>query len=204
MNWSKSQSWDDVRESVIKRDDHECRFCGTSEQEHQEEHGSGLHAHHIIPESDGGVDRASNLITVCNSCHRTLEETHAKAMSELQDTYSDAEAGATLTVKRCWNHVEQLDKRLSKFKSSHPVFADEFNLYEDGERDGIPIIESGRLSDMLGTVDDEWAFVLNWGYKWGIIEGASPIENWIPDAVSDEALEESELPEAAVEDQYEN
>ena len=78
-------SWRDVRETVLERDGHECRFCGTTNEEHLEEHGRGLEAHHILPEADGGPDRPSNLITGCISCHRTLESTHAKAVRTLQE-----------------------------------------------------------------------------------------------------------------------
>ena len=75
--------WRDVRETVLERDGYECRFCGTTNEEHLEEHDRGLEAHHVIPQADGGPDTPANLITVCISCHRTFESTHAKAMGAL-------------------------------------------------------------------------------------------------------------------------
>lgn len=42
------------------RDKYRCRHCNSS---------FGLHPHHIIYRSQGGLDELSNLITLCHSCH---------------------------------------------------------------------------------------------------------------------------------------
>lgn len=73
--------WASVREDVLERDSYKCRFCEISDEEHRSKYGRGLTAHHIIPRRDGGPDTLENLITVCQSCHNTLERTHAKAVS---------------------------------------------------------------------------------------------------------------------------
>jgi len=44
-----------------------CKFCGRDEEKLLEEH-------HIIPQRYNGEDTNENLVTVCKSCHRTLEE----------------------------------------------------------------------------------------------------------------------------------
>jgi len=79
----RGDGWDATRRRVLERDDQACRFCGVTDEQHRDEHDRGLHAHHIIPKNDGGSDDVDNLITVCCRCHRTLEETHAKALVEL-------------------------------------------------------------------------------------------------------------------------
>jgi len=43
-----------------------CYFCG--------EGGSVLEQHHIIPERMGGLDRDDNLVGLCPTCHRKLEQ----------------------------------------------------------------------------------------------------------------------------------
>lgn len=76
--------WNSIRKDVLERDNRECRFCEITEGEHRSKYGRGLTAHHIIPERDGGPDTLGNLITVCQSCHQTLERTHAKAVFGLE------------------------------------------------------------------------------------------------------------------------
>lgn len=51
----------DVRYYVFARDEYTCQVC--------KKKGKVLHTHHIIYRSEGGTDRANNLITVCSDCH---------------------------------------------------------------------------------------------------------------------------------------
>lgn len=51
----------DVRYFVFARDKYTCQVCHRKNQV--------LHTHHIVYRSDGGTDRADNLITVCTDCH---------------------------------------------------------------------------------------------------------------------------------------
>lgn len=100
-----SDQWEDIREDVLARDDYECRFCGMSDEEHQEEYKHGLHAHHIIPDAEGGPTSMQNLITVCRSCHQTLEVTHARAVSQLRSEDVEGSAPATDSEGVDWNAV---------------------------------------------------------------------------------------------------
>lgn len=52
----------DERYYVFARDNYTCQCCGKSK-------GKILQTHHIIYRSNGGTDRADNLITVCTDCH---------------------------------------------------------------------------------------------------------------------------------------
>lgn len=71
---------EETRQQVRERDDHKCRFCETEEN---------LHTHHIIPRSAGGSDDKENLITVCQSCHNTIESTQGKALKRLKGTFRE-------------------------------------------------------------------------------------------------------------------
>jgi RRXRR protein/HNH endonuclease len=53
---------------VLDRDGYSCQFClGKSKD-------SRLHVHHIIFRSSGGSDEESNLIVLCETCHKKLHE----------------------------------------------------------------------------------------------------------------------------------
>jgi len=196
---AEGDGWDATRRRVLERDDHECRFCGVSDDAHREEHGRGLAAHHIIPDGDGGEDTPANLITVCQSCHRTLESTHAKAVAQLKrdeydDDRTDALPVATYAFNLCRLNSDALDGKLGDFFDTHPVFSSEFNLYDEGGVDGRTI-RSTRLDDMVGHVSSEWSFLVNYGYKKALFDVYVSMDGWCRDVPDTEALAESELPE---------
>lgn len=64
----KTFGYYDVRYYVFARDDYTCQVC------HRK--GGILHTHHIVYKSEGGTDKADNLITVCSECHTS--ENHKK------------------------------------------------------------------------------------------------------------------------------
>ena len=73
---SKPIPWKKISASVMMRDGYSCRVCGKSDLElvnsstkYNKLH-LGLEVHHIIPRKDGGSDSFSNLITLCEECHR--------------------------------------------------------------------------------------------------------------------------------------
>ena len=65
MVWS--DRWQRLRKKILKRDGYSCVECSTSRKDVGIE---CLHVHHILPRSDGGEDDVSNLITLCEECHR--------------------------------------------------------------------------------------------------------------------------------------
>ena len=197
--------WDATRRRVLKRDDHACRFCGVTDDQHRDEHDRGLHAHHIIPKNDGGSDDESNLLTVCCRCHRTLEETHAKAIGEIEEKQNAetirAKAAATYAVRHAWATAGTLDDDLAEFIDGHPTFRKEFGTFDENADTRPPCVESYTLRDMLGDVSSEWAFLVNYGYKVGQLDAAGYIEGWATsEAIDDDALAESELPDPRVDD----
>ena len=53
-----------LREAVFLRDGYKCQCCEKTVKD-----GAILHVHHIKYRSQGGTNRMSNLITVCDKCH---------------------------------------------------------------------------------------------------------------------------------------
>lgn len=65
--------WAMARETALERDEFECQFCGMAESIHYKVYDAGLQVHHIVPRRFGGTHAPENLITVCRSCHGTVE-----------------------------------------------------------------------------------------------------------------------------------
>jgi ATP-dependent DNA helicase RecQ len=59
----EEQAWQRARLIVLERDGWTCREC--DEKTPRDE----LDVHHLIPQSAGGQDVASNCVTLCDGCH---------------------------------------------------------------------------------------------------------------------------------------
>lgn len=62
----RSRNWQKVRKTILERDNYTCQRCG-------EEGDKSLHVHHIVPWLESHDNSPENLITLCCSCHRTIE-----------------------------------------------------------------------------------------------------------------------------------
>jgi len=67
------------RKNIIRRDDHQCQYCG--------KRGVPLTIDHVMPKRRGGKDTWENLVTACIDCNnakgdRTPEESHMPLMKE--------------------------------------------------------------------------------------------------------------------------
>ncbi len=60
------QNWNHVRDKALKKAGYKCQHCGSP---------SNLHVHHKKQVANGGKDKLSNLIVLCQSCHHKV---HAK------------------------------------------------------------------------------------------------------------------------------
>jgi hypothetical protein len=58
------RKWKKQSARVFKRDNYQCQLCGSNKK---------LNAHHVIPWRVEHNDKMSNLITLCDSCHRRIE-----------------------------------------------------------------------------------------------------------------------------------
>ncbi|PSQ62148.1 MAG: hypothetical protein BRD21_07210 [Halobacteriales archaeon SW_8_66_22] len=65
--------WNSRSRKVKKRDGYTCQNCGAKGGP---KGNNELHAHHIVPISDGGSHKKSNLKTLCKDCHNAI---HHKA-----------------------------------------------------------------------------------------------------------------------------
>ena len=59
-----------LRMKVLQRDGRRCRICG---QRPDDDVNVVLHVHHIRPRELGGTTEATNLITLCHTCHTGLD-----------------------------------------------------------------------------------------------------------------------------------
>ncbi len=70
-------NWEKQRRLALKRDGYVCQDCGISNRKQQDEHGEGLHVHHLKKrrkfESYEKANRLGNLISLCRSCHYEWE-----------------------------------------------------------------------------------------------------------------------------------
>jgi len=87
------------------RDGFKCRVCGAEDN---------LQVHHIVPGSDGGTDRLSNVMTLCKSCHQKHHKEGLKLPRQKTSFYISAA------------HVQQgknyLQHELSKIAPLHTTF----------------------------------------------------------------------------------
>ena len=64
----EQKGFDNVKAYVRYRDGYKCQVC-------KGESGSDvLHVHHIVFRSQGGTDNPSNLITLCETCHKAIHD----------------------------------------------------------------------------------------------------------------------------------
>ena len=52
-----------LRFEILKRDGYRCKYCGANGEK------VTLHVDHVFPESKGGKDNPSNLVTACSDCN---------------------------------------------------------------------------------------------------------------------------------------
>jgi len=66
--------WDTRRIAVLQRDSYTCSNCGVRSGPYGGDSAPPLHVHHVVPLSDGGSNRLSNLTTLCESCHNDAHD----------------------------------------------------------------------------------------------------------------------------------
>ncbi len=75
-------NWAEQRRKVLQRDNYECQRCGITQSEHRSQNDIGLDVHHRQPirtfQSPENANTLDNLVTLCRSCHNTIEPPNAK------------------------------------------------------------------------------------------------------------------------------
>jgi len=127
------------RERVLERDGYECRFCGVSDGEHRQENGNGLHVHHLVPRGANGGNEVDNLISVCASCHKTLEHTQG----DLLKRYNSGKDEKIAELEGRLDELTTQKKRADNWK-------EDFNQAMDGFQELL----SHRLKITIYTVHE--------------------------------------------------
>lgn len=99
--------WDSRRKRVYERDNHTCQNCGASGQSVE------LHAHHIVPKSNGGSHDLSNLTTLCPECHnaavgKDMGLTNRKQSIDRASTVNDKDLEFEGTIEDPRSLIERL------------------------------------------------------------------------------------------------
>lgn len=189
-------SWQSIRKEAISRDGGVCRFCDISNEEHKDEYGYALSVHHIIPKSDGGSNELDNLITVCRSCHKTIQHTQASAFAELADDSSPetdsededdaADEGDEVDEGDKWE-FENAAQALQEAKSIIKETAEESSQTDTEPKvgtDEMPVVGKQERGEML--------LALTASEFRKLVQGEVPPE--LADTVVNDLMKESGLP----------
>lgn len=91
-----------TREAVLVRDNYTCQICGKSIKD-----GVVLHTHHIIPQSEGGSDKPSNLLTVCHKCHTSKEHKKGGVLFKLEPVSKPLKEATYMNIIR-WRIINKI------------------------------------------------------------------------------------------------
>lgn len=87
---------------------------------------AGLHSHHLIKRSDGGLDTVGNLITLCYVCHQRCHEGHGKGAERL--TALDFQIDMLIRLQERlpkrqfrWDGVLETMKRKAALRATEPT-----------------------------------------------------------------------------------
>ncbi|MCP4108475.1 MAG: restriction endonuclease [Desulfobacteraceae bacterium] len=69
------------KSACLTRDNHKCRVCASE---------SDLRVHHVKPKSEGGTDKLSNLMTLCEACHEKHHKEGLKLPKQKSSFYISA------------------------------------------------------------------------------------------------------------------
>jgi DEAD/DEAH box helicase domain-containing protein len=112
--------WQDIRVSILQRDDQRCQVCGIHLPETQ------LHVHHKIPfRTFGDLDTAnhpSNLVTLCPVCHRRAEQ-NVRVRSGLSGVAYLVANLAPLTLLCDHRDIGSFSEAESEMTEGRPVIA---------------------------------------------------------------------------------
>lgn len=111
-----------LRFSVLKRDNHTCRYCGAAAPDVK------LTVDHVIPVALGGDDKPTNLVTACQPCNAGKGATPLEA-----ETVADIEKNAIEHAHAIKLAAEMLSKDLRGKDSLASKFNTAWEEYE-----GVP------------------------------------------------------------------
>lgn len=92
------KNWDEIRRAVLERDRYKC--CNNPTHVSQE-----LHVHHVVPITRGGTHQLSNLITLCDDCHKKVhphlneDETNETGVDHLEIDFADIDISTNFVIR---------------------------------------------------------------------------------------------------------
>jgi len=172
----QSQTWEATRKQVLDRDGHACRFCDMTEKEHQEKHDQGLHAHHVLPRNAGGRDVHENLITVCISCHQTIESAHADAVEEhiRSDGNKELDHHVQEILSRWDDSLNECEKRINSYLKRHPSIQQRQEIYATPDPVNLHFPDEYQPKFVHGQrgifeIESEYDLFLSIGFRSGLL-----------------------------------
>ena len=102
-----SEDWDVIRAQVYKRDGYRCVMCGKKGK---------LHAHHIVPVRISKNNSLSNLVSVCDRCHRKLEEVGFSILQNGGHQSDIKRVELTMIMEERRKRKEEYEKKLEEKK----------------------------------------------------------------------------------------
>lgn len=115
---SYPSDWDSRREQVYRRDNYECQNCG---REGGTNTSISLHAHHVVPKSQGGSHDKSNLISVCEDCHHAI---HGDKEAPKGNNTGNVQKSGIDDVRDLQQFIESLHKLTQETNALITIFAD--------------------------------------------------------------------------------
>ena len=114
-----------TRAMILARDNHTCQLCKGKHKD------SKLEVHHIIFRQNGGSDEATNLITLCHTCHYDLH--HGKISAQRLKNLQGKAYGQL-------KHASQMNVIISQLKRLYPEAIETFGYVTKANREvlGLP------------------------------------------------------------------
>lgn len=137
------KGWYNVKAYVLHRDGYTCQHCKGKSKDKK------LHVHHIIFLSQGGTDTPSNLIALCNSCHKKLHNGEFQLKAKPSKTKYATEMG--IIKSQLQKYFGAFDKTYgyeTKFKREKVL-----NLPKSHCNDAVAICcEEGEVVELQNTI----------------------------------------------------
>ena len=115
--------YDNIKAYILTRDKYTCQCCKGKHKD------SKLEVHHIVYRSQGGSDEESNLITLCETCHKKLHK------GELRDFESKLHGTRKGTLK----HATQMNSIRIQLLKHYPDAIETFGYITKANRQALSL-----------------------------------------------------------------
>ncbi|WP_435162332.1 HNH endonuclease [Halorubrum sp. SY-15] len=135
--------WNSRRKIVYQRDGHECQNCGR----HGGSKGDAeLHAHHVVPKSQGGTHDTTNLITICKECHKAVHSDQKAPTKQSRDSTDSRRIRDIDSITSTMGQLQEQKETVSGLITIPTGDFDDWPDYEIAQRGGqfISIAKEAR------------------------------------------------------------